>query len=124
MAIHVGPALLLLRSSYRREWNFPGGGVRAGETPMQAAMRELAEEIGITDAALDPAGVASGIWDGRRDRVHFFTLRLDHRPRLRLDNREIVAAQWVSPAELGGVKLTGPVAMFLGRTPGAAALSP
>src|ERR1700758_4321135 len=57
VAIHVGQALLLVRSSYRIAWNFPGGGIRRGETPEMAARRELAEEIGLTpDAALLPAG--------------------------------------------------------------------
>ena len=46
VAVHVGPALLLVRSSYRIAWNFPGGTIRRGETPEMAARRELAEEIG------------------------------------------------------------------------------
>ena len=61
--MHVGRDLLLLRSSYRNQWNFPGGGLQAGEAPEAAARRELLEEIGLTAEVLQPAGVTSGIYD-------------------------------------------------------------
>jgi 8-oxo-dGTP pyrophosphatase MutT (NUDIX family) len=114
VAIHVGQSLLLLRSSYRRAWNFPGGSVRPGETPAAVAGRELAEEIGlIPTTPLVPVGEACGLWDGRRDRVFLFTLRLDQLPVLSLDNREIIGARLVSPDELPGLLLTGPVRAYV-----------
>lgn len=115
VAVRVGDALLLLRSSYRAVWNFPGGSIRRGETPEAAAHRELAEEIGLIATSLRPAGTVSGIWDGRPDTVHFFELTLDRPPRLRLDNREIVGARLFPPGELDGAAVTGPVAVYLGR---------
>ena len=117
VAVHVGPALLLVRSSYRIAWNFPGGTIRRGETPEMAARRELAEEIGLVGCRLLPAGIDSGIWDGRIDRVHFFELRLEQLPELRLDNREIIGARLVPAAEVRGMALTGPVTAYLDRAP-------
>jgi 8-oxo-dGTP diphosphatase len=114
VAIYVGRALLLVKSSYRAEWNFPGGSVHAGETPVAAAQREMEEEIGLPSYPLVPAGTVCGTWDGRRDKVHFFELHLDSLPELRLDKREIVAAHLASPQELPGIALTKPVAMYLG----------
>jgi 8-oxo-dGTP pyrophosphatase MutT (NUDIX family) len=115
VAIYVGRALLLVRSSYRVAWNFPSGTVRPDETPEAAAQRELVEEIGLAAYPLLPAGEASGIWDGRRDRVHFFELQLDRPPELQFDNREIVGARLVPPSELDGMALTGPVVAYLGK---------
>lgn len=115
VAIYVGRALLLVKSSYRAEWNFPGGSVQPGEMPVAAAQREMEEEIGLSSYTLRPAGSACGNWDGRRDRVHFFELHLDRMPDLRLDNREIVAARLASPEELHGIALTEAVIAYLGR---------
>jgi ADP-ribose pyrophosphatase YjhB (NUDIX family) len=74
VAIHVGKALLVVGSSYRLEWNFPGGSVRPGETPAAAAKRELVEEIGLAAYPLLPAGEASGL--GRAARPGAF-LRIE-----------------------------------------------
>jgi ADP-ribose pyrophosphatase YjhB (NUDIX family) len=101
--------------SYRSGWHLPGGGIRRGEMPEAAARRELAEEIGLETSTLVPAGVVCGNWDGRRDRVHLFELRLAEPPKLQLDNREIVAARLILPSELQHMTLTGPVAAYLGR---------
>ena len=114
VAIRVGEALLFLKSSYRTEWGFPGGSIQRGETPEAAARREMREEIGLTvSSPLQRAGSVYGIWDGRRDRVHFFELRLDRLPELRLDNREIVAARLASPDELPRLAVTSAVAAYL-----------
>jgi len=115
VAVYVGPALLLVRSSYRKAWNFPGGTVRAGETPEKAAQRELVEEVGIAAPALRPIGAVCGLWERRRDRVHLFELQLDRMPTLRLDNREIVAARFMPVEQTLGLVVTGPVAAYLDR---------
>ena len=113
VAIYVGQSLLLVKSSYRAEWNFPGGSVHPGETPDAAAQREMEEEIGLPSYTLFPAGSVYGTWDGRRDRVHFFELHLDFIPELRLDNREIIATHLASPEELHNIALTGAVTAYL-----------
>jgi 8-oxo-dGTP diphosphatase len=116
VAIYVGSALLLVRQSYRVGWHLPGGGIKHSETPEAAARRELAEEIGLVAPALIPAGIVHGMWEGRRDRVHFFELRLKEAPQLHLDNREIVAARLIRPSELSQLPLTGPLAAYLSES--------
>jgi 8-oxo-dGTP pyrophosphatase MutT (NUDIX family) len=38
--------VLLVRPSYKRNWEIPGGAVEAGESPWGTATRELVEELG------------------------------------------------------------------------------
>jgi 8-oxo-dGTP pyrophosphatase MutT (NUDIX family) len=116
VAVYVDQSLLLLRSSYRRGWSFPGGTVGRGETPEEAARRELAEETGIKTARLSAAGSVRGVWDGRRDHAHVFELRLDRLPELKFDNREIIGAQLMPIRDLASVEVTGEVAAFLRQT--------
>jgi len=113
VAVYVGSCLLLLRSSYRREWNLPGGGINPGETPEQAARRELNEEIALAPDELVLAHMVSGIWDGRPDRVHVYEVRLSKLPSLTLDDREIVEARLFTTSELQDLLVTGPTTAYL-----------
>ena len=91
--------LLVLRQSYRAKLGFPGGSVDAGEPIALAACRELYEELGIhvmPDALSHVRDVVLS-WEHRRDHVSLFELRLEHPPTLSLDNREIIAADFVPP---------------------------
>jgi NUDIX domain len=90
-------------------------GTRVGQAEV-AARRELAEEIGLrTPEPLEAADEARGLWDGRRDHVRFFALRLEALPPLRLDNREIVGARLVPLDEALELPVTEPVRVYIER---------
>lgn len=46
--------LLILKANYKKHWTVPGGVIDEHETPMQAALRETLEEVGLT---IDPETV-------------------------------------------------------------------
>ena len=100
VAVWVGGEVLLLHQSYRATLDFPGGSIGRGELPREAACRELGEEVGLAvpPEALSHARDIAGWWEHRHDHVSIFELRLSGRPTLRLDNREIVAASFMTPA--------------------------
>jgi 8-oxo-dGTP pyrophosphatase MutT (NUDIX family) len=107
--------LLLVRSSYRRGWTLPGGGVGAGEAPRAAARREVGEEVGI---ALETAALVAAIevedrWESRHETVHVFETRLARRLPVRVDRREIVEARWMTPAAARRERLPPHVRRYL-----------
>jgi 8-oxo-dGTP pyrophosphatase MutT (NUDIX family) len=59
-----GPHVLMIKRAYRGmnggQWAFPGGKIEPGERPVQAALRELHEEIGL---ALDESDVVGRLDD-------------------------------------------------------------
>lgn len=52
---------LIVKATYKDHWTFPGGIIDAGETPKQAALREVYEEVGlaIDERTLEFVGVAT-----------------------------------------------------------------
>ena len=99
-------------------WQMPQGGIDAGETPLEAAYRELVEETGIPQTAVEllaeapdwitydlPADLVPRIWKGRfrGQRQRWFLMRFtgpDSLVGIATEHPEFSAWAWVDPATL------------------------
>jgi putative (di)nucleoside polyphosphate hydrolase len=97
-------------------WQMPQGGIDAGETPRQAAFRELKEEIGTGKAEIVaesrgwlqydlPVELAGRVWGGRYrgQQQKWFVMRFtgsDSDVNLTTEHPEFDAWQWVAPLRL------------------------
>ncbi len=90
----------MIRNTYGRgHWTFPGGTIGRKETPEQAAIREVAEEVGVTLDAVEPIGVYFNRREYKRDTVYCFRSSVtDHAHKI--DPFEITEAAWFRADEL------------------------
>jgi 8-oxo-dGTP pyrophosphatase MutT (NUDIX family) len=92
------PHFLLIRDSYRN-WGFPKGHLEAGETPQDAACREVSEETGLRSVAVR-ASLDCIDWHFRfRGRVvhktcHFFLMETDDAVTCPQTAEGITACRW------------------------------
>jgi ADP-ribose pyrophosphatase YjhB (NUDIX family) len=103
-----GPRAALIGRTDRRGrmlWSLPKGHVEAGETTEDTAVREVAEETGITGRVVASLGVID-FWfvaDGRRihKTVHHYLL-VAQGGELSADDVEVEQVAWVPLGELAG----------------------
>jgi len=66
---HEGRVLLIRNPYGPMKWDLPGGGVRRGERPEEAARREVREEVGVSLKGLLPLGRYTGTEHYDKDTV-------------------------------------------------------
>ena len=103
-------------------WQMPQGGINRGESPRQAALRELREEIGSDDVEVIaeskgwlyydvPAGLAAKAWSGRWEgqRQKWFVMLFKGRDLdidLATEHPEFNAWRWVSWQEVSALAVS------------------
>ena len=97
---------LIVKANYKRYWTFPGGVIDLGETPLQGAVRETREEVGIK---IDPATVTFAWVANRSSKVadtYQFVFRAplpaEAEGHIRLQASEIEAYAFVTKADVLG----------------------
>lgn len=95
-----GDRVLLVRHTYgHRGWDLPGGSVKRDEEPVNAAKREMQEELGVSIENWRALGQIEVLIDHRRDSVHCFQAEL-HGPPIVIDHGELADAKWFPTYEL------------------------
>ena len=85
--------ILLVRHSYGpNEWFFPGGGINDGESPEDAAKRELMEETACEITGMKLVGVIDETLSGAPHKDHLFEGVVSDMPEA--DGREIIDARF------------------------------
>ena len=130
-ALIHGDTILMVqhREPSRSYWTLPGGGVEAGETPAEAAVREVREETGLR------VRTVRLLWEGTYGNGHrtspeycylvepeaesqeYHIISLGHDPEeehLAADQRVLQGVEWVSLADLKNDAQVKRVLMALG----------
>lgn len=112
--------VLLVRLRYRAGWQFPGGGVDRGEPPQIAVLRELAEEVGLSEGTAEFFGLyTQRIWlTSHVVALYRVTGTVTFRP-----NLEIAEIRFVDPSD-PPAGTTPATLRRLAELRGAAAISP
>lgn len=71
VVVAPGPELLLCHVTGQRQWDLPKGGIHAGESPLDAALRETEEECGLTFRAEFCVDLGRFGYTARKD-LHLF----------------------------------------------------
>jgi 8-oxo-dGTP pyrophosphatase MutT (NUDIX family) len=82
-----GSSVLLLRRSdlrYRGQWDLPGGHAKVGESPIDNAIRETKEELGINKIPGIKIGNIKNIQQGKQYNLFFY--KIENKFNIKLNN--------------------------------------
>lgn len=87
---------LMIRNTYgEKHWTLPGGGIKKGESPEHAVLREVKEEVGISLNSVKKLSEYQSNKEYKLDTIHCFYAKTTN-TELSIDNGEILEAAWFS----------------------------
>ena len=113
--VRDGKILLIKRAlaPYQHLWTYPGGRIEDGETVEQCAIREIAEEIGLTVRNLKPVMVQNL---GRDESFKLAIFATTDFSGSILASSEIAYHKWVDPSALIALRTTTRLDEVIART--------
>ena len=113
-----GLKLLIIHSNGREDleaWSIPKGEFDpSAESPEDAAVREVKEELGLTVPKAELTALGDSRYKNKSKRVYCFCWEAVKEPALHLDNREVALAQFY-PVEEARAKIHEAQAVFIDR---------
>ncbi len=115
VAVWYGERLLVIRNPHKPYHTVPCGFVNRGELPVEAAVRELAEEVGmhVSSSALRYAGVFNTSEDYASDEGHVFEMEVADLPAVSPDGREVLSAEFLTLESISRLRLSDIVRQYL-----------
>jgi len=94
--------VLLVKPTYKKSWQLPGGGVEPFEEPREAGMRELTEELGlsINPTNLHIVGTAFRKEHDNLLLIYEYAVEIDENVSLQLQEEEVEDVRFEDPVKI------------------------
>ena len=115
IAIWYKEKLLIIKNSYKQSFTIPCGRIKRGEELIEAAVRELHEEVSIKieKSQLSFVGEYSADHHYATDIGNFFEVEMVELPKFQADHREVVWARFMPLNQVSKLNLNPTVKAWL-----------